>query len=62
MANSVPIPPRSIQALHCRAISNPTAAQRQDFSKTCIVQDAQMGITKSISLQEAEFKLFAMRL
>ena len=62
VANSVPILPCSIQALHCGAVSNPTAAQRQAFSKTCIVQGVQMGRTKSISLQKAEFTLFATRL
>lgn len=62
VANSVPIFPCSIQALDCGAVSNPTAAQIQAFSKTCIVQGVQMGITKSISQQKAEFMLFAMRL
>lgn len=56
MANSVPIIPCSIQALPCGSLSNPTAAQRQDFCKTSIVQGVQMGITENISLPEAHLQ------
>lgn len=61
-ANSCQILPCFIQGLHRGAVSNPAAAQRWAFSKTCTVQGAPTGITNNISLQKAEFTLLAVRL
>lgn len=55
-ANSIPLIPCSIQALPRGALSNPTEAQRQDFSKTNTVQGVQMGITENISLPEVHMQ------
>lgn len=62
MANSVQILSCFIQGLHGGAVSNPTAAQRRAFSRTFIAQGVPMAMTNSISLEKAEFTLFAMRL